>query len=434
MNIKQIAIALSASLATVSLAAPLTSAPPLLTEDQKQVDQAALALLRDPAVKAVREAGLKLWSASPGAKIEDGQSQLEPALDEVVFSALRSVAAGDPANPKVIWIEAPAYSWGDVRVPGSRVAGDSPDRIYRLAALDPAHRYEIHGQRHVQPSHEEFSFEAHADGQPKAALNSKDIDVSPDGSFTITADSTAANGRRNHLTLPAGANTVLIRDTLIDWSRQLPNQLAIKLIDGPPSAPRSQETLSRQAAEAAERLIQINLKWVDAAWKAPANVITPQVRKLEDGVPGAVIALNRFSLKADEALVVTVDPGSAKYVSLQLTDLWLRSIPYWNNVTSLNNLQAKPNADGSLTYILALKDPGYYNWLSTGGLSDGLLLLRVETFTQQPLVEKVVREAKVVKLAELSAALPKDAALSIPEQRAKQLAQRSAEYEKRIAH
>ena len=213
----------------------------------------------------------------------------------------------------------------------------------------------------------------------------------------------------------------MIRDTLIDWSKQLPNQLAIKLIDGPPSAPRSQEALSRQAAEAAERLIQINLKWVDAAWKAPANIITPQVRKLEDGVPGALIALNRFSLKADEALVVTVDPGSAKYASLQLTDLWLRSIPYWNNVTSLSNLQAKPNADGSLTYVLALKDPGYYNWLSTGGLHDGLILLRVESFTQQPPVEKLVREAKVVKLAELPAALPQDAALSTPEQRAKQV-------------
>jgi hypothetical protein len=439
MSIKYIAIALAAGVAVVSLAAPerlaapQKSAPPLLTEDQEQADKAALALLRSPAVQAAREYGLKLWASSPGAKLEDGQSQLEGALDEAVFAALRSVAAGDPSNPKVLWIEAPAYSWGGINVPGSRVAGDSPDRIYRIAALDTAYRYEIRGRRHAQPSHEEFSFEAHANGQPRAVLNSKDVDVRPDGSFTITADSTPANGRRNHLTLPAGTTSVLIRDTLIDWSKQLPNRLEIKRIDGPEPAARTLDAVSRQAAEAAARLIELNLKYVDAAWKSPANVIKAQIRKLEDGVPGAAIAFSRFSLKSDEALVVTVDPNGAKYVGFQLTDLWLRSIPYWNAISSLSNLQAKPNADGSLTYVLALKDPGYHNWLSTGGLRDGLLLVRAESFTAQPAPDKIVREAKVVKLSDLPAALPKDAALAAPEVRERQLAERSAEYEKRVA-
>ncbi len=440
MSIKYLAVALTAGVAVVALAARqeaapprlLTAAAPLLTVDQRQADRAALALLNDPAVKAARDYGLKLWAASPGAKLEDGQSQLEGAVDEAVFAALRSVV-GDPSNPKVTWIEAPAYSWGDLKVPGSRIAGDSPDRIYRFANLDPAYRYEIHGQRHAQPSHDEFSFEAHASGQPQVVLNSKDIDVNGDGSFTITADSTPANGRRNHLTLPAGTNSVLIRDTLIDWSKQLPNRLEIKRIDGPARAEPGSEALSREAAQAATKLIEINLKYVNEAWKAPANVVKAQIRKLEDGVPGAIIAFSRFSLKPDEALVVTVDPGDARYASLQLTDLWLRSIPYWNNISSLSNLQAKPNADGSLTYVLAAKDPGYYNWLSTNGLRDGLILLRVETFTGRLDPEKVVREAKVVNLADLPSALPKDAARATSEQRVQQLAQRSADYEKRIA-
>lgn len=436
MQIKQLALMLSAAaLTTLSFAAPSKSSPPLLTEDQQHIDKVALSLLGDPAVKAAREAGIKLWSGLRAGQLDDGKAQLKGAVDEAVYFSLRSVAANDPSRPRVIWTEAPSYSSGKSKVPGSRIGGDNPDRIYRTFAADPAYRYEIRGHRNALPSQEEFSFEAIPTvgplGQPKFSLSSKDIDVAQDGSFTITVDATPANGRRNHLYLPQGTATVLVRDTLIDWAKELPNQLVIKRLDGPEAPARTPEVLSRLAAEEVTKSIEANVKFIDWAWKTPVNEIKPQVRKLEDGVPGAVAALSRFRLKNDEALVITIQPDSAKYVGLQVTDPWLRSVPYWNSISSLNNLQARQNADGSLTYVLSSKDPGYSNWLSTGGLRDGILVLRVESSPQPAVPEKIVRETRVLKLSQLATALPKEATRVSASERAQLLAKRSAEFAKR---
>ena len=75
-----------------------------------------------------------LWGSTKGA------------IEEAEYSALRAVAAYDPGSPKVVWVSAPPYSYGPVKVPGSRYGGDSPDRIYRGFAVDPSHRYELRGR------------------------------------------------------------------------------------------------------------------------------------------------------------------------------------------------------------------------------------------------------------------------------------------------
>jgi hypothetical protein len=132
-------------------------------------------------------------------------------------------------------------------------------------------------------------------------------------------------------------------------------------------------------------------------------------------------------------LVITVDPQGARYLGFQLTDPWYRSVPYWNATGSLSDKQARPNADGTITYIIATRDPGYYNWLSTGGLDDGLLLMRVENFERTPDPAKVFRDAQIVKLADLAQALPAGALRATPTERSRELALRSAGYRNRVA-
>jgi hypothetical protein len=420
-----------------SVRAAVPSHAPLLTPDQKRVDLAALALLHDPGVEAAREAGLKRWAGLPQSKLKDGNRTLESALNEAVYFAVRAVAAYNPYQPAVIWTEAPPYSYGNIKVPGSRFAGDSPDRIYREIAVDASHRYEIHGQRRAVPSNEDFSFEALPSisivGQPLSALKAKDIDIAPDGSFTITADPSPANGRRNHLTLPPGTKVVLVRDTLADWSAQLPNELTVKRIDAAPVAVRTAAEVQRQAAQEVTNAIEANIRFLGAVTSAPVNRPKAQIRRPQDGVAGAIIASSGFSIGPDEALVVTIDPQGAKYVGFQVTDPWFRSRPYWRATGSLSNRQAKGNADGSLTYVIAAREPGYYNWLDSGGLHHGFLLVRVEDFGQTPDPAKVVREARLVRLAQLAAGLAVDPVRTTPAERARQLAVRHAGYVKRLA-
>ena len=59
-----------------------------------------------------------------------------------------------------------------------------------------------------------------------------------------------------------------------------------------------------------------------------------------------------FQLADDQALVVTVDPGSAGYFVLPVTNDWTISNDYWNQQTSLNNSQAIANSDGTYTLVI----------------------------------------------------------------------------------
>jgi hypothetical protein len=413
------------------------SAPgsPLLSGDQEKVESLALALRNEPAVKAARDAAIRRFQAAAPAALPDGKAQLEGAVDEAVYGALL-VAANDPAHPRVVWSEAPPHRDGKDQVPGSRYGGDNPDRIYRSIAVDPASHYEIHGQRSATPSID-FSFEAIPApslwGKAKAVIQAKDIDVAADGSFVITADADPANGRRNHLQLPPGTANILLRDTLDDWNRELPNTVTVRRLDAAAPAARTHDALVQQAAQQIAQSIDESLKFLNGfVWSHPANELDPFVRGLQDGVQGAVVAVNRYSFKDDEAVVITLDPISARYIGFQVTDPWLRSVPYRNRSGSLSSAQARPNADGSFTYVLSAKDPGVWNWLDTGGLHDGALVVRWELLSQPPQVGKAVREERVVKLSELAAALPAGAAGVDSSARKSWLDARAAGYARRL--
>lgn len=418
-------------------APPVTS---LLTLDQQAMDRQAITLLNEPAIKAAREAAIKRWSEWPAAKTEDGKATIAAAVDEMIYHSLRAAAADNPSLPRVAWTLAPPYALNKAKVPGSRVAGDNTDRIYRYAALTPGYKYEIRGQRGAKPARHEFSFEAtdsisllHG---PQVALYSRDVDVAADGSFVITADSSpTADGQRNHLTLPAGTEAVLFRDTVPDWATDY-NRLTVVRLDGELKPQRSREELVADAVRIIGVAAEGTVRIFDAGWKHDANTINPFVRPYNWGVPGNVIGIDRFSLQKDEALVFTLAPTDANYLGVQLTDAWSRSIDYWHDSSSLSDQQTRHNADGSITYVLSAKDPGVYNWLNNKGVRDGIIITRWEKFTTllpPGDAPQLVREVRKVKMSELASVLPKDMIKTTAAERRKLLKARYGEFIKRVA-
>ena len=235
----------------------------------------------------------------------------------------------------------------------------------------------IHGKRNATPSLPQFSFEAQKGGiWTTAVLSSENIDLAPDGSFTVTADSEKAEGKRNHLYLPPETSNLLIRDTLADWSSQLPNDLQIERIDDTPSTPRDRAEIVKQATKFIAKLDEAYVQFLELPWKLPVNQLKPALRPLAYGLPGSGAAIGRFSIKSNEALVVTLDTVGAKYLGFVLGDPWQRSLNYWDHFASLNNFQAKANDDGTITYVISIKDPGVNNWLDTEGLHNGIITLR----------------------------------------------------------
>jgi hypothetical protein len=132
-------------------------------------------------------------------------------------------------------------------------------------------------------------------------------------------------------------------------------------------------------------------------------------------------------LADDEAFIVTVGPGGAAYRSLILYDFWLRSVEYWQRLTSFNNAQTAPNPDGALTYVVSKQDPGVANWLDTTGLQQPRIIQRWQRVSGSPSIS-----GKLVKLADLAANLPSGVPMVTPAERQQQLDRRFAEFQLRF--
>lgn len=422
-------------LAVVSISAFGVTPKPasiLETSDQQAVETLAFSLLKDPAIQSARAAAITRYQATRWYQTADGRSHLQGAVDELLWGVLLS-AASDPAEPKIVWTETLPRKVGKRELPGSRYAGDSPDRIYRGVTIDPAYRYEIRGRQTAQKNRQPLYISIEAIPRPAfwglppaAVITSKDIDVAADGSFTIIVDSSPTEGRRNHLQLPPQAAMLLLRDTTPNW-RAHANALSIRRVDDVPAKPRSRDDIIRQAVALLEESVTASMKYFEGISSRPTNELNTFVRDLGWGI----LAVNNFSIADDEALLITLDPVSARYLSLQVMDAWLRSVPYRNRTTAMNDTQAQANADGSFTYVLSKRDPGVYNWIDSG-LNDGIMVVRWELLTQKADAGKAVRECRKLKLAELDAALAAEVKRVTPAERKQQLAQRQADYESRL--
>lgn len=266
---------------------------------------------------------------------------------------------------------------------------------------------------------------------PIAGLIGSELRTDADGSFVVTVDNEPANGRTNHLQTNRYANKILLRDTLGDWTRQSPGVLRVERVGGPALPSVSESELARRAAAAIPVDVAYWLKFNSGyIYQLSANRFAKPVAR---GGGWGFMAQGHFELGADEALVVTVDPLGAKYIGFQLGDPWLRSREYRHLNGSLNNTQAKPNSDGSFTYVIAARDPGIHNWLDTDGLQQGSMLIRWQALAKKvDNAEGVIKQVQLVKIADLDRLLPKDVARATPAERKAQLSTRLASYQSRL--
>ena len=150
-----------------------------------------------------------------------------------------------------------------------------------------------------------------------------------------------------------------------------------------------------------------------------------------DGVWGFSLA-GRFELAQDEALVVTVRDGGASYTGFQIADPWMVTPDPSRFLVSLNKAQTIKDAGGqSATYVVAGRDPGVANWIDTTGLKRGWLQVRWQGVPAGVKGADLLVSYRVVRLADLAAALPPGAAASNPAARAAQLASRQTSYPQR---
>jgi hypothetical protein len=410
---------------------------PLASDDQLAAEELARELVATPGVRVARELLRAAWIGEAlhvGGVSLEAWSQLDRSLDETVFSTALAITNNDPAYPKVVSILAAPHDWFGKRVPGSRTTFDNPDTTYRRIPVEASARYVIHGHRAAaSPVDVNFSV---LDLQNTTLANLTGDDLRPDaqGDYQISVDASAGDGSTPHLQLTAGASSVFVRNTIDQWGVQEFDSLWVERLGPPPhKRPSSKAELALTLALALPTRSGSFENFNRLAFAAPVNTLPPLSLGGTDGrLANQIASYSAFDLRDDEALVLHVTLGGAKYFIAPAYNRWQITTDVVTHTQTLNARQALPDADGSYTFVISPADPGVYNWIDTAGIHQGLLNLRWQGLPGGDAAPPTAELAHV-KLRQLGAALPAGTRTVTPRERAAQVRARQQSYASRYA-
>lgn len=475
----------ASSSATTTLAAAPTTLPStatvLGTSQQLAAEKQANAIVSTlpmQLMKAILTFGFQLNAkqqySQVGGPDPANLNQLGQAVNEYAQQAAMEYQLLDSMNPTVLEMVMPPHDWFGQSVTGTRILYDNPDTIYRMMGVNSTSTYVITGKfaPGQMPAETTFSVLTGLGGTTAAVLNAKDMQINPDGTFTVTVSSRpAVQGETNHLQIPTNTTLIVARNTLSDWNAQSPMSLSIQRVGGPPDSlfaqiggfaipglgsfvagnslltnlvslipPLPVMPTFLKGLEASVVLalgLQMEPQYMsvatqDSSGKTKAPNVFTDPESNATFLSTQVQSPGYFQLTNDQALVLTITPGDAGYFVVPVTNDWTITKNYWDQQTSLNIEQSVANPDGSYTIVVSPTDPGVANWVSTGGLNQGTISIRFQDIdTSGTDLPKV--SSQVVALSDLDTVLPAGTTYVTAAQRQAALDQRKAGFDNRFA-
>ena len=406
---------------------------PLYTPDQEAAEVLALRLIERADVRASREAARQGMLNDPAAMSIDGNLGLGRAPDQWVLALAMREANGDTADPRVIWnVSNPPRHWFGHVYHGAAVAVDNPDNFNREIPIDGTGQYQIDLRFSDNPPQFSVVIEMepkhHAGlGQNIGALTLQELRPHCDGDGRVAVTVGPDEGGPLHLRSEPGRIQIYTRDSQCDWN-QRPAEVTVQRLD-PPAGwhPRSEDEIAATIISDMEAWVRFWRGFKDdfLGFPDPNNLIGPNGR---DGNWG-YLAGGRFAIADDEAVLVTIDPVDSYYTGFQITDPWTIAPDPMLRTASLNKGQVTPNADGTVTYAVALADPGVANWIDTCGLHEGWMLTRWQGVPGNPPKDQMIRNVRLVKISDIPHDIPRVDLVGRREQiaeRARAFAQRTS--------
>jgi hypothetical protein len=421
---------------------------PLATAAQIAIEKRALAIFHAPEIVAVRAGLAEELRADPAAARPDGLATLEGSLDQWTMALILWELNGDVARPELLLsVDDSPRAWFGHVMTGAAAAGDNPDHIYRNAFLDGAYTYELEGRMppngpiqlaleiyRGSPGSTAMTAQTSATpdlGNQISLITTDTMEIDANGRFTVTIGREPGPVSANHMRLEAGAMTLAARDMLADWAQE-PTTLAIRRVAGPEAgAPITDIEATRRVVADLPAFVRFwsgfKTHWLGGLG---INAITgPKPRAGGWGY----LAAGRFDLGEDEALVIETADGGAPYTGIQLNNLWMvMHAEASAGMVSINRAQAARNPDGSLTYVVARRDPGVANWIDSQGLREGIVILRWQAVPEGADPATMLTGTRLTTLAALDDVLKPGVPRIDAEERRAQVAQRGTDYERRL--
>ncbi len=341
--------------------------------------------------------------------------QVRQEIARLALAGLTSVAidalGGDPDFPEFL----PTLSYAlNVGQPNAdtvyRAARIAPDAVYRLTGTRGSLNQAVIGQ--VVPRNAET-------GSGRAHLDINALPVDGNDRFEVIISAVPPDGYEGEWwPLRPAVNRLMLRLVSYDWANEVSPTLALERIDRP---------AGRQRAHADELARRLEMIPQAVGFLAPMFVGHVEQLRQEGyvhkfkpfdiisagGLEGQFYYETVYELAEDEALLIeTKIPEVCPYRSLILTSELYQTTDWYNNHSSLNGHQAPADPDGIWRVVVSASDPGIRNWLDTAGHPAGVVQGRWTHCSDTP-----IPTIRLLKLADLDAALPPDVARVTAEER-----------------
>lgn len=396
-----------------------------------------------PEVQQMKKQFEEKFHAHPAAKTSDGAETLPTALDQMMKSFIVLALTMDVEQPEFLWWLTPPFTAKSGDFGGARFGLDNSDNIYQIVSIDPSSTYTIHGIRQgTGPA--QYTVGTYPAYIMNDNRNTPDLveAILPElvlaenrRDYTITVSPKPNEGRKNYIQNTDNGRFLFIRQSLSNWHEQQPDIVWITnesvMLENP-----SEISLQRYIDEALVVLERSLAYWFyfmdNAIYSLPVNTLSPPIPR--DGGWGFA-SYGHFSLQPGQALVITMLPEDASYVSLMAADPWMASVPYIDQSGSFNQSQAKANRDGSYTFVVTPESNAVYNWLDTDGLYHGQLMARWQGVPARRRENfKGFSEVRVIDLDEVDQEIQAEIRSVTPVQRKQILEDRSSSWYKRLEY
>ena len=314
---------------------------------------------------------------------------LQVALDAYVWA--------DSANPRFVDIVGPYKKWG----------GDNADAFYQFAPINPNRTYRVRGTKGDAAYFSLTVYGGPSDGRYSerivGSVNDRDVDVNADGTFEVVLSrNQPAAPRRGEawIQLDADAVCVITRDYLIDPVGGRRMSWHIETFDRPPHRRERDDDLARRFHAAATWLVE-QAKIVPIPLGEPNRVDEPYpVPKTTYGwaAGDAAYAMGSYELGEEEALIIEGRAPECAFWNVCLWNPFLHTYNYDYERVTINGGQVAYRPDGSWRIVIAHRDPGHANWVSTAGHPRGRIWFRWFLPAELP----ARPETRVVSLDDLS--------------------------------
>ena len=330
---------------------------------------------------------------------------------------LNHLLNADVQRPKFI------SNWDDL----AGWTSNSRDGIYRCANIDPRGTYRVEckpqGGLPVTATFQALNsfWVTEKGGKTLSTKNIYDYKANMDGSYEVILSMDKPAGK-NFFQLDDSTTAFIVREYIADDETQKRFRLSIERIDQPLTVPAESDSEERLAEKINNAVNMVkNAARVFLNMTRLMRQTVNGIKEVPDGsVYGGSLENKYYSgswdLGPDEALVLELKPVKAQYWSVTGTNFWNQALSATDIPGEINNYGAMTEPDGKIRILITQFDPGYVNWISTGGLKVGNINIRFNFLKEE---EKV--SCKKVNLVDLDTVMAANSIKVTPEEREKQL-------------